>query len=92
MTHYDDHLCEQNISNHSDKCGVERISANLIFSADNEVQVQPAVIDIDFKCYSVTQDSDVEIDVIKSDIYIPSQKPPNLSKNDYFSLLTTLII
>ena len=92
ITHYEDHLCDQSISSHDDECGVERFSVDLSFSSDNDIKLQPAIIDINFDYLVAVQDITYDADIQNSANLTPSQKPPNLSKDDYFSLLTTLII
>ena len=92
VTHYDDHLCDQTISNPADECGVERVSVDWSFYSDNTIKFQPTVIDIDFDYLYMIQDIEYDSDVQELATHTPSQKPPNLSKDDYFSLLTTLII
>ena len=92
ITHYDDHRCDQNISAHPDACGVERISVDWSVASQNGFNLQPAIIDINFGHLFKTQNITFEPELDASVIKTPSQKPPNLSKDDYFSLLTILII
>lgn len=93
VTHYDDHTCEQHITDLPDACSVKRISVEWTLSSENRIHLQPVITDLVFSA-------------LPTDNYVcgappipetefadkPSQKPPNLSKDDYFSLLVTLII
>lgn len=92
VTHFDDHSCNQEMSVPMDECGVERFSMNLNFSSDNDIQFQPAVLDINSDYLYTFQNIEIGSNSKELTAHTPSQKPPNLSKDDYFSLLTTLII
>lgn len=92
VTHYDDHSCEQNFTTHPEECGVERFPVDWNFSTDNDIKLQPTIIDINSEYLFSAQDINDDSDIRETTFHIRSQKPPNLSKDDYFSLLTTLII
>lgn len=93
VTHYDDHNCTQHISEVPDECGVERISVLWESSSNDQLQVHPVSFTLDQTLFVTAEDFRVQLPEIQfRHNYIPSQKPPNLSGEDYFSLLTTLII
>ncbi|MDD3788759.1 MAG: hypothetical protein PHO94_08685 [Petrimonas sp.] len=92
ITHYDDHQCMQHWSEGADECGVERIPVLWDSFSDQTNYIQPIFFDLDNALFQTCNN---EIEAIpSSDVYTAyhTQKPPNLSKKDYFSLLTTLII
>lgn len=93
ITHYDAHTCDQSILGHSGECGIERISADLNSPSYNTPNLQPIIINLNFNhLFTISNSENYAFDEDKSKSYFASQKPPNQSKSEYFSLLTTLLI
>ncbi len=93
ITHYDDHACGQCVNDFTDACGVERITVKWTQSSTKNINLQPVILDLDFSVFFLSGQIElVSIDDQTEFTGKSSQKPPNLSKDDYFSLLTKLII
>lgn len=80
-------------ANHRE-CGVERITFDWQWFQSNPIQLQPIVVDLDDCLFSQSfPDFSTEgLLLVFCDENRRTQHPPNLSKRDYFSLLTTLVI
>lgn len=93
IEHQEEHVCDQNLSESHGECGFERVSVSWILSVEKNLHLQPAVLDlVELISYSDIYNHPEYDDIESSFFEKTSQKPPNLSKNVYFSLLTTLII
>lgn len=94
ITHDEDHECDQFINEFHGECGVDRIQFDWQPYKENQRQLQPTVVDLNNTLFSCT-DRVADIEGHLSPLPCrnrQSQKPPDLSKEDYFSLLTILII
>lgn len=94
ITHLDKHTCNQHLANAPDKCGVERISVLWESNSNNNPGVEPFCVYIVHSLSALISSSKLSSDIIPLIGFEnpASQKPPHLSKEEYFSLLTTLII
>ena len=88
------HTCNQHLANAPDKCGVERISVLWESNSNNNPGVEPFCVYIVHSLSALISSSKLSSDIIPLIGFEnpASQKPPHLSKEEYFSLLTTLII
>lgn len=77
-----------------DTCGIERIHFDWQTFTQLHYQLQPFTIDLDHSPFTSTPGNSIFTLDIASQAYgyRQTQKPPDLSKEDYLSLLTTLII
>lgn len=94
ITHQEEHVCSPYVVEAHGTCGVDRIHFDWQPSSDDQVQLQPLTVDLTRLPFLVAGESGIAVNKLPEPHY-PSkrgQKPPNLSKDDYFSLLTTLII
>lgn len=94
IPHEEDHECDQKVSEFGGECGVDRIRFDWQSFPGNQIQLQPTAINLNnslFSCHGHTVDIEELLSLSRYE-YHQSQKPPDLSKEDYFSLLTTLII
>lgn len=93
IQHTDEHICEQNLCENTQACGLERISVNWTLSTQKDIQLQPSIIYLSESGLHTDTNFQSELFEIKSERFgKSSQKPPNQSNNTYFSLLTVLII
>ena len=93
-SHDESHDCDQMISDFDGECGVDRIQFDWQSYQGSPIQLHPAVIHLDnnlfsYNGYTAGVDEPFSLSSCR---YRQSQKPPDLSKEDYFSLLTILII
>ncbi|SFL31658.1 hypothetical protein [Proteiniphilum acetatigenes] len=88
------HECSRFVSESHSECGVDRIKFDWQSSQGNQIQLQPAVIDLNNTLFSCTARDTAIVELLSPASWgnRQTQKPPDLSKQDYFSLLTTLII
>ncbi|WP_298649382.1 hypothetical protein [uncultured Proteiniphilum sp.] len=94
VPHNEDHVCIQFVREFHGECGVYRIKFDWQSFQGSQTQLQPTVIDLNNTLFSCTG-RDIAIGEHLSPTPCgnrQTQKPPDLSKEDYFSLLTTLII
>lgn len=96
ITHIDEHQCDQHFTDHHDACGVDRIQFDWESqqTAKSTYQLQP--LSVNLSSFIFLQAENVK-DIADSlplppRLNLRTQKPPNLSKDLYFDLLTTLII
>lgn len=75
-------------------CGIERINFTWQSFTQLQYQLQPLVLDLDHSPFMISTGTSFAVADISSPAYSNrrSQKPPDLSKEAYLSLLTTLII
>ena len=95
VTHYtSDVSCAQQISEHPDACGVERILVNWDSFTASINYFQPIITDLRHTLFDKVYDEENHSETVVQEIKLfdSSQKPPNLSKNVYFCTLSTLII
>lgn len=91
--HQYDYLRDLNIHDSHGECGIDRVSVNWTFSADKTLDLNPVVIFLpDLVLFADIYDNFIIDDSQTNSFETKSQKPPNLSKEVYFNLLTTLII
>lgn len=95
ITHTDEHQCHQEVSEKHDACGVDRIFFNWPSPTKNQSHLQPFFLYLDHSVFSSISGASLHI----SDKPVESpfttrrtQKPPDLGKDVYLDLLTTLII
>ncbi len=75
------------------ECGIDRISVDWTFSAEKTQNLSPVIIFLpDLVLYTDLYNHPLVDDSQSNNFETKSQKPPNLSKDVYFNLLTTLII
>jgi hypothetical protein len=82
-------------ADHRDECcGVNRISFAWYSDSNNQIDLQPLSIDLDHSIFLSAHEARAAIDILPLYHLLnrQSQIPPDLSKNDYFDLLCTLII
>lgn len=77
-----------------DTCGIERILFNWQSFTQLQYLLQPLAIDLDHSPFVTSAGSTIAAVNLSSQAYgqIGTQKPPDLSKEVYLSLLATLII
>lgn len=94
ISHEEGHECDQMISELGGECSVDRIQFDWQSSQENQLQLQPTVINLNNNIFSYNgYTMGIEEQLSSSTwCYRQSQKPPDLSKEDYFSLLNILII
>ncbi|MDO5665083.1 MAG: hypothetical protein Q4G63_07495 [Bacteroidia bacterium] len=95
ITHIDEHKCDEHIAVNHDACGINRIFFDWQSVTKNQLQLQPHFLYLGDFIFLSTPNADLGISenlVEPPLINRRTQKPPDLSKDDYFSLLTTLII
>lgn len=91
--HQDDYLRDLNIHDSHGECGIDRVSVNWTFSADKTLDLTPVIIFLpDLVLFADIYDNFIIDNSQTNSFETKSQKPPNLSKEVYFNLLTTLII
>lgn len=94
IIHHEDYECNGFSGESHGECGVDRIRFDWQSSTGNHWQSEPKVITLNNSLFFYTAQA---TDIVVYSTPLPcssrqSQKPPDLSKEDYFSLLTTLII
>lgn len=95
VTHYtSDISCLHQISEQPDACFVERILVNWDSFTASINHFQPLIIDLRLSLFQKVDNGENYSETLVQEInrFDSSQKPPNLSKSDYFSTLSTLII
>lgn len=77
-----------------DTCGIERIHVDWQSFTQLQHPLQPLVLDLDHSPFLITTGTSFAAAALSSPAYSNrrTQKPPDLSKEVYLSLLTTLII
>lgn len=93
ITYYGGHACGEEFDL-ADVCGVERIQVKWTQSTSEEINLQPVVTELDFCSTLAARQTQYQPVLPIQPEYVNrhSQKPPNLSRKDYSSLLTVLII
>lgn len=91
-THDQEHACRQLSDDMHDACGVERFP--ILWESLSKVnsQILPITIFLNTIFFQAKRERLVQPESSFFCERLNTQKPPNLTKNDYFSLLTTLII
>lgn len=94
LSYHDDHNCDQSVRHTHGECSVDRIEFDWQSSQGNRIELQPKVIDLNYIFFFPMEQLTDMIAYLSpvSRWERQSQKPPDLSKEDYFSLLTLLII
>ena len=94
IVHYtSDDSCVHQLTENPDFCGVERISVSWDSHTNVISHLQPAILNLNPLFIHIAEKTEaLSMPVQELRDHGSSQKPPNLSKLTYFSLLTTLII
>ena len=96
ITHIDEHQCDRHFTEQHDACGVNRIQFDWETqqTVKSMLQLQPLLVDLGDFIFLQAEDAPhiAENLPLPPKLNLRTQKPPNLSKEIYFDLLTTLII
>lgn len=91
--HQEDYLCDLNIHALHGECGIERVSVNWTYSIEKNQDLNPVIISLsDLVLFAGISNLSLIEDSQSNNFKRKSQQPPDLSKEVYFNLLTTLII
>ncbi len=91
--HQEDYLRDLNIHDSHGECGIERVSVNWTYSLGKTHNLSPVIIFLpDLVSFTNIFNLSLFYDSQSNTFETNSQKPPNLSKEVYFNLLTSLII
>ncbi len=91
--HQEDYLRDLNIHDSHGECGIERVSVNWTYSVGKTHNLSPVIIFLpDLVSFTNIFNLSLFYDSQSNTFETNSQKPPNLSKEIYFNLLTSLII
>lgn len=89
----EDYLRYLNIHDSHSECGIERVSVNWTYSIEKKQDLNPVIIFLpDLVLFAGISNLSLIDDSQSNNFKRKSQQPPDLSKEVYFNLLTTLII
>lgn len=97
VTDFSNYLCHPphpSANTPDKKCGVERLSFDWQSFSGSPIHLQPTILDLDnlFGLVARIIPSVSEQPTVADGSYRNSQKPPDLTQKDYFTLLTILVI
>jgi hypothetical protein len=92
--HNNDNACLYHRLAEGKCCGVDRIEFDWQSASGNQINLQPLSIDLDNSIFLSVHEAKSVADTLSLYRLLnrQSQKPPDLSKDDYFDLLCMLII